>query len=95
MFNYLLSVAVAFIFYGTILNVVKKIEPSWYVKNGFDGVSGWVFVGCCSFAWFISLPVLAIILTLFVLKLLTDNIATIIINNVEKRKLKKQSKLEK
>lgn len=94
MFNYLLSVAVAFIFYGTILNIVRKVEPSWYSKKEFGGNGGWIVVTICSFAWFFSVPILLTILILFVLKLLTDKISDSTLSFLNKRKLKKQSKQE-
>jgi uncharacterized membrane protein required for colicin V production len=88
MFNYALSVFVAFLFYGVIFNILQKVQPDWY-DTDLNGGFGWFVVGVCACLWFISLPVSLLILILFVLKLLTDKISDLILNHVEKRKLKK------
>ena len=88
MFNYALSVFVAFLFYGVIFNILQKVYPDWWCDE-LKGGLGWFIVGVCSCLWFISLPMSLLILILFVLKLLTDKIADHILNRVEKRKLKK------
>lgn len=88
MFNYFLSVFVAFLFFGVIFNILQKVDPDWLAEE-IKGGLGWFLVGVVSCVWFISLPVLLLIVILFVLKLLTDKIADTILKHVEKRKLNK------
>lgn len=90
MINYLFSVAVAFIVFGTIFNVCVKAEPDWYDSD--ETVSYWCVVLFASAIWFIVIPVAITILIVYLLKLLTDWIATSILTQIEKRK---QSKLNK
>lgn len=87
-FNYALSVFVAFLFYGVIFNILQKVEPEWW-DGSINGGFGWCLVAICAGLWFISLPILLLVIILFILKLLTDKIADLILNHVEKRKLKK------
>lgn len=94
MFNYLLSVAVCFVFFGFIFNILKKTHRNTLFKNyGDDDLTAlWVVVGVLSVFWFIAIPAGVVFLVLFLLKLLTDKIADITLNTINKRKLKKQSK---
>jgi len=96
MFNYLLSVAVAFVFFGFIFNILKKTHKNTLFKNYSDDELSflWAVVGVLSVAWFLAIPVGIVFLVLFLLKLLTDKIADITLNLINKRKLKKQSKQE-
>lgn len=96
MFNYLLSVAVAFVFFGFIFNILKKTHRNTLFKNFYDDELSflWVVVGVLSFAWCLAIPVGIVFLVLFLLKLLTDKIADITLHIINKRKLKKQSKQE-
>lgn len=95
MFSYLLSVAICFIVLGVAFNIVKKIEPDWYDTNLND--FGWAIIFCTSFCWFLIIPAIFIGGVIFLLKLLTDKLAELILTRVEKRKLKlkTESKLEK
>ena len=92
MFSYILSVAIAFIVFGTAHNILVNVSKKW--KKEFDGggITGWVLVGICSAAWFFTLPILFVGVVMYLLKLLTDKITQTILNKIEKRK---QSKLEK
>ena len=94
MFYYLLSVAVAFVFFGFIFNILKKTHRNTLFKNyGDDDLTAlWVVVGVLSVFWFIAIPAGVVVLVLFLLKLLTDKIADITLNTINKRKLKKQYK---
>ena len=87
-FNYALSVFVVFLFYGVIFNILQKVSPYWW-DDELNGGFGWFLVALCAVLWFVSLPILLLVVILFVLKLLTDKIADHILNRVEKRKLKK------
>lgn len=87
-FNYALSVFVAFLFYGVIFNILQKVNPYWW-DDELNGGLGWLLVTLCAGLWFVSLPILLLVVILFALKLLTDKIADFILNHVEKRKLKK------
>ena len=91
MFSYLLSFAIAFLFFGTINSVLLKASVEWQKEFG-SGTMSWILVGICSVFWFLTVPVLILILLMYLLKLLTDWIAEVILNKVEKRK---QSKLLK
>lgn len=91
MFSYFLSVAVAFIVFGVIFNIVKKVDPYWYDID--DEEVGWFIIFVASLIWFVAIPLIGVFMILFVLKLLTDNIAETVMNRIEKRK--SQSKLEK
>lgn len=96
MFNYLLSVAVAFIFFGYIFNILKKTHRDTLFKNFEDEelVFFWFIVIICAAVWFITIPILALCLVIFLLKLFTDKIADSTLSFINKRKLKKQSKQE-
>lgn len=96
MFNYSLSVAVAFVFFGFIFNILKKTHRNTLLKNYEDEELSymWVIVAILALAWFFAIPVAVVFLVLFLLKLLTDKIADITLNIINKRKLKKQSKQE-
>lgn len=84
MFSYVLSVAIAFIVFGTVFNIVKKVDPSWYDYD-FDEVR-WVVIAVASILWFITVPLCIIALILYLLKLLTDKIADVIIKKLNDRK---------
>lgn len=84
MFSYVLSVAIAFIVFGTVSNIVKKVDPIWY-DYGFDEVR-WVVIAVASILWFITVPLCIIALIFYLLKLLTDKIADIIIKKLNDRK---------
>lgn len=83
MFGYLLSVSTAFIVFGTVFNSIKKIAPPWYDYD-FDNM-GWFFVAVASFLWFIAVPILVVLVVLYLLKLLTDKITSVIMNQLKKR----------
>ena len=80
MFSYVLSVTIAFIVFGTIFNISRKVNPSWY-DGDFD-VVWWVVVASASVLWFITVPLCVIALIFYLLKLLTDKIADVIIKKL-------------
>lgn len=89
MFNYILSVSVAFIVFGTIHNVLLNVNKWWY--NEFkDSSLGWMIVGIFSAVWFISVPALLLLGLMYLLKLLTDGIANFVLSKINNRKLKKE-----
>lgn len=90
MFSYWLSVAVAFILFGTVFNVIKKIDPTWY-NYDFDDM-GWGLVVVAAILWFIAVPIICVVVLLYLFKLLTDGIANVILNTIEKRKFKSGEK---
>lgn len=92
MFSYILSVAIAFIVFGTVNNFLNRIQPDWYYDNDLEGEVGWGIAVVMSILWFIAVPLLFVGFIMYLLKLLTDKIAEFILNKIEKRK---QSKLEK
>lgn len=92
MFSYLLSVAIAFIVFGTVNNFLIRIQPDWYYDRDLEKIGGWVITVVMSVFWFIAVPLLFIGFIMYLLKLLTDKIAEFILNKIEKRK---SSKLEK
>lgn len=96
MFNYLLSVSVAFVFFGFIFNILKKTHRNTLFKNYDDDEFSymWVIVAMLALAWFVAIPLGVVCLVVYLLKLLTDKIADITLNIINKRKLKKQPKQE-
>lgn len=92
MFSYILSVAIAFIVFGTVNNFLNRIQPDWYYDNDLEDEVGWGIVVVMSILWFIAVPILFITFIMYLLKLLTDKIVEFILNKIEKRK---SSKLEK
>lgn len=88
MFSYLLSIGVAFLFFGTLNNILLNLNLDWYYnKNEYE--IAWVSVGLASLVWFFALPLLFLFLIMFLLKLLTDKISAYIINHIKDRKLNK------
>ena len=92
MFSYLLSVAIAFLFFGTINSVLVKMSPDWYLDSNLDDGLGWFLAVVFSLLWFFAIGIAVVLFLMYLLKLLTDWIAEFILNKVEKRK---QSKLLK
>ena len=83
MFGYLLSVAIVFVVFGTVFNIVRKIDPTWY-DNDYDN-EGWFVVVLLSFLWGLAIPAIIALVVLYLLKLLTDKITSVIINQLKKR----------
>jgi chromate transport protein ChrA len=69
MFAWVLSAAVAFVVFGTAYNIVKKLKP-----HRFDGDNElhWFFIGIASVFWMVTLPILATIVAMLLLKILID-----------------------
>ena len=88
MFSYILSVAIAFIVFGTVNNFLNRIQPDWYYDNDLEGKVGWGIAVVMSVLWFIAVPLLFTAFIMYLLKLLTDKIAEFILNKIEKRKIK-------
>lgn len=83
MFSYFLSVAILFIVLGVIRNILAKVKPDLGLDE--DIVFSWLIVALLSLLWFIAIPVLFIILILYVLKILTDKIANVIVNRINSK----------
>ena len=83
MFGYLLSVAIAFIVFGTIFNIVRKIAPTWY-DDDYNGEC-WFIVTAFSFLWGLAVPAIIVMVVLYLLKLLTDRITSVIMSQLKKR----------
>jgi hypothetical protein len=83
MFGYLLSVAIAFIVFGTVFNIIKKINPTWYDNDYND--EGWFIVIAASFLWGLAVPTIIVMVVLYLLKLLTDKITNVIMSQLKKR----------
>lgn len=82
MFSYFLSVAVAFITFGTLFNIArafKVVNP-----DDSDSVGFWLLIGMCSLIWFIAVPLIFIALLMFLLKRLVDFISNFILKRVQK-----------
>lgn len=92
MINFLFSVAIAFIVFGAVFNIVIKAEPYWYDED--DVILHWVGIFITALLWFIVLPVSVIIGIIYLLKLFTDKIANVILSQINKRKLKKEKRDE-
>lgn len=83
MFGYLLSVAVAFIVFGTVVNIVKNFSK---VLNNLSEMSLWFGVTVFSVFWFITIPIAATLITLYLLKLLVDLISKQVLKLLNRNK---------
>ena len=83
MFGYLLSVAVAFIVFGTIVNIVKNFSK---VLNNLSELSLWFGVTAFSVFWFVTIPIAATLITLYLLKLLVDLISKQVLKLLKRNK---------
>lgn len=85
MFGYLLSVAVAFIVFGTVVNIVKNFSK---VLNNLSEMSLWFGVTVFSVFWFVTIPIAATLITLYLLKLLVDLISKQVLKLLNRNKTK-------
>lgn len=83
MFGYLLSVAVAFIVFGTVVNIVKNFSK---VLNNLSEMSLWFGVTVFSVFWFVTIPIAATLITLYLLKLLVDLISKQVLKLLNRNK---------
>ena len=83
MFGYLLSVAIAFVVIGTVVNVVKNFST---VFKKTKDVDLWVMVTILSVFWFITVPIATTISILYLLKLLVDLISKQVLKLVNRNK---------
>lgn len=83
MFGYLLSVAVAFIVFGTVVNIVKNFSK---VLNNLSEMSLWFGVTVFSVFWFITIPIAATVIILYLLKLLVDLISKQVLKLLNRNK---------
>lgn len=83
MFGYLLSVAVAFVVIGTIVNVVKNFST---VFKKTKDVDLWVMITILSVFWFFTVPIATTISILYLLKLLVDLISKQVLKLVNRNK---------
>lgn len=85
MFGYLLSVAVAFIVFGTIVNIVKNFSKA---LNNLSEMSLWFGVTIFSVFWFVTIPIAATLITLYLLKLLVDLLSKQVLKLLNRNKTK-------
>ena len=85
MFGYLLSVAVAFIVFGTVVNIVKNFSK---VLDNLSEMSLWFGVTVFSVFWFVTIPIAATLLTLYLLKILVDLISKQVLKLLNRNKTK-------
>lgn len=85
MFGYLLSVAVAFIVFGTVVNIVKNFSK---VLDNLSEISLWFGVTIFSVFWFVTIPIAATLLTLYLLKILVDLISKQVLKLLNRNKTK-------
>ena len=83
MFGYLLSVAIAFIVFGTVVNIVKNFSK---VLNNLSEMSLWFGVTIFSVFWFVTIPIAATLITLYLLKLLVDLISKQVLKLLNRNK---------
>lgn len=88
MFAYILSVCVAFVVFGSSLNVYCKVKGETINKEPFF----WMLVFCGAIAYPLVIVASIVFGVIYLLKLLTDKIAEVIINHIKARKLKKFQK---
>lgn len=82
LFSYCLSLAIAFIFFGTIFNILKSFEVLIVDKD--DEPFAWLLVFLASLLWFIFVPCLVVLIIVLSLKKLTEKISLIILKKVKK-----------
>lgn len=83
MFGYLLSVAVAFIVFGTTVNIVKNFSK---VFDKFPEFNIWATITAMSVLWFITVPIAATLIILYLLKLLVDLISKQVLKLLNRNK---------
>lgn len=83
MFGYLLSVAVAFIVFGTTVNIVKNFSK---VFDKFSEFNIWATVTAMSVLWFITVPIATTLIILYLLKLLVDLITKQVLKLLNRNK---------
>lgn len=83
MFGYLLSVAVAFIVFGTTVNIVKNFSK---VFDKFSEFNIWAIVTAMSVLWFITVPIATTLIILYLLKLLVDLITKQVLKLLNRNK---------
>lgn len=83
MFGYLLSVAVAFIVFGTTVNIVKNFSK---VFDKFSEFNIWAIVTAMSVLWFITVPIATTLIILYLLKLLVDLISKQVLKLLNRNK---------
>ena len=83
MFGYLLSVSVAFIVFGTVVNIVKNFSK---VLNSLSEMSLWFSVTVFSVFWFVTIPIAVTLITLYLLKLLVDLISKQVLKLLNRNK---------
>ena len=88
MFSYWLSIVVAFLFFGTVNNILLRLDLKWYFSENEKDLA-WVSTGAASLVWFFALPLLLVLFIMFLLKLLTDKISAYIINYIKDRNVGK------
>lgn len=81
MFAWALSSAIAFIVFGLIYNILRKIKPNWF--DDFAQIH-WILITICSLCWVVSIPIFFIIFISYLLKLLVDKISRVILKRVKK-----------
>ena len=85
MFSYFLSVAVAFIVFGVINNIFKRVNPDWHYRNNVDGGLDWYIITISSLIWFVAIPFVGILFIVYLLKLLTDKLADVILSRIKNK----------
>ena len=83
MFAYILSVCVAFLFFGTVYSVMRNLKPNWFDSD--DCMLHWVIVGGASMIYPATIIVFMIFLIMFCLKKLVDKISNVILKKVCKK----------
>lgn len=84
MFGYLLSVSVAFIVFGTSVNIAKNFSN--FFKDC-EELHIWTAVTVASILWFITVPIAATLIILYLLKLLVDLISKQVLKLLNRNKL--------
>lgn len=82
MFGYLLSFAIAFIFFGTVFNVLSGLKL--FNLDDCDKGMAWFLILVCSALWFAAIPVFVVICIVLLLKKITDKISSFVLNKVKK-----------
>lgn len=77
MFSFILSVFVAAFIYGVVFNILRSFEIIEVNDN--DEGFAWFIVMVGAAAWFISLPLLLLATSLYLIKIASDKVATLLL----------------
>lgn len=78
MFNYLLSVAVTFLFFGCLYNLIKSFKFKNITQK--NNARIWWAILLLSALWFVTAPFFILCLLLYLFKMITDKLIKMMTN---------------